>query len=125
MGFAERAGSVERWRDRDWIGLPFCEPLARGECEGRQGGDSAVEIRMLYSSRGYSMLDSILDSPHVRREEHIGRKIESMVAEAKAKMAKGDKKGRLRFRCPIGPELHSKLPHRSAFCHEAKEVVRS
>jgi hypothetical protein len=28
------------------------------------------------------------------REEHISRKIDTMVAEAKAKLAKGDKKGR-------------------------------
>jgi hypothetical protein len=28
------------------------------------------------------------------REEHISRKIDGMVAEAKAKLAKGDKKGR-------------------------------
>jgi len=32
-----------------------------------------------------------------KREEHIARKIEATVKEAKAKMAKGDKKGTFRF----------------------------
>lgn len=30
----------------------------------------------------------------INREEHISRKMEQMVEEAKAKMAKGDKKGK-------------------------------
>jgi hypothetical protein len=44
-----------------------------------------------------------LSKPHspadffVLREEHIGHKIDTMIVEAKGKMAKGDKKGKSAF----------------------------
>ena len=60
------------------------------------------------------------------REEHIARKIELTVSDAKAKLAKGDKKGKgFPF---VRPVLCLTVPHSTiisrALCHEKKEAVR-
>jgi hypothetical protein len=69
------------------------------------------------------------------REEHIQKKVDGMIVEAKAKMAKGDKKGNYlrclclsnKIRCPCGhlstfPFLS--ITSRGSVCNETKKAIR-
>jgi hypothetical protein len=54
---------------------------------------SEIEVDVK-QQHGSCLFPFYLFLPLLFREEHIARKMEQMVQEAKAKMAKGDKKGK-------------------------------